>query len=222
MKRKIITIDGPAGSGKSTVSRMVAQKMKWIHFNSGALYRSLAYLFLESGKPEFVMDDYKDILIQGFNQNKETGKIFIGDKEITNVIRSSSVSQTASEIAQKKEVRDALLSVQRSIVTNLDGSVVDGRDMGTVVFPEAFLKVFLTASVMSRAKRRFLELQKLGENSSVESLAQEIETRDIRDANRDVAPMQPAFDAIELDSTYLSPEDVVEIIYSLALQRNLS
>lgn len=222
---KLVTIDGPAGSGKSTVSRMVAEKLGWLHVNTGAIYRTLALLLSESKatiESERDIQTFIDYLANNYKQDAVTGECYVNDRNVTQLIRMPVISEAASLVAKNEFVRKCLLPVQRALVTNANGAVVDGRDMGTVVFPDAPLKVFLTASPEQRAKRRALELKAQGKEVVFAELVKEIEERDSRDATRDVAPMVPAKDAIVVDSTEMDPMAVVELILRQTKERGLA
>jgi CMP/dCMP kinase len=224
---KVITIDGPAGSGKSTVSQLVALELGWIYVTTGAIYRTLALLLHEAGmlgdkqSVHNAIERFVAFLADRYRQDTRSGRVFLGDRELTNEIKSPFISEKASFVAQDELVRQKLLPVQRRVVLECNGAVVDGRDMGTVVFPEAPLKFFLTASVEERARRRIHELEKMGQTVSESELSKEISERDKRDSDRKVAPMVPASDAITLDCTQLSPEEVVKTILKYSLERGL-
>lgn len=221
---KLITIDGPAGSGKSTVSRMVAERLGWLHLNTGAIYRTLAVL-LDEAKASLEntreVQTFIDYLAKHYRQDPHTGDCYVENRNVTQLIRMPSISEAASMVAKNELVRELLLPVQRNIVSFANGAVVDGRDMGTIVFPKAKLKVFLTATPEQRAKRRALELRAQGKEVVFAELVREIEERDARDESRSVAPMVPANDAILLDSTEMDPDAVVEFILKNASDRGL-
>ncbi|NBX16994.1 MAG: (d)CMP kinase [Proteobacteria bacterium] len=221
---KVITIDGPAGSGKSTVSRMLAHKLGWIYVTTGAIYRTLALMLFEAGtgvQDRGSIERFVAFLSERYRQDPRSGRVFLGDREITHEIRTPFVSEQASLVAQDELVRRRLLPVQRKVVLDCNGAVVDGRDMGTVVFPDAPLKIFLTASPEQRARRRLEELRSQNLEPSFEELVREIHDRDARDANRVVAPMRPADDAVLLDSTELEPAAVVRAVLKLCADRGL-
>lgn len=218
-KTTVITIDGPAGSGKSTVALKLANKMNWKYVTTGSIYRVFAYIVIKESL-EFNDENIKYVsqnLISYYEQNLVTGAVFYKNENITDKIRLPEVSEKTSIIAANYLVRELLLPLQRKIVLGCGGAIVDGRDMGTIVFPEALLKVYLYASPEERAKRRITELNIKGELVDFNTLLKEIYDRDDRDANRAVAPMRPAMDAIILDSTLLSIDQVVQEIYAKAL-----
>jgi cytidylate kinase len=221
---KVITIDGPAGSGKSTVSRLLAHRLGWIYVTTGAIYRTLALMLVEAGtnvQDRGSVERFVAFLSERYRQDSRSGRVFLGERELTHEIRTPFVSEQASLVAQDELVRRRLLPVQRKVVLDCNGAVVDGRDMGTVVFPDSPLKIFLTASPEQRAQRRLEELRAQNLEPSLEELLREIHERDARDANRVVAPMRPADDAILLDSTELEPAAVVRAVLKLCVDRGL-
>jgi cytidylate kinase len=221
---KVITIDGPAGSGKSTVSRMLAHRLGWIYVTTGAIYRTLALMLYEAGtgvQDRGSIERFVAFLSERYRQDPRSGRVFLGDREITHEIRTPFVSEQASLVAQDELVRRRLLPVQRKVVLDCNGAVVDGRDMGTVVFPDAPLKIFLTASPEQRAQRRMDELRAQNLEPSLDELIREIHERDARDSNRLVAPMRAAEDAVLLDSTELEPNAVVRAVLRLCVDRGL-
>ncbi len=221
---RVVTIDGPAGSGKSSAARELSSRLGWDYVTTGAIYRTLGLLFVESGedyKNEDAADRLVSFLTENYGQDPRSGRVALGDRNVTQDIRSPQISEMASIVAQNEYIRRKLLPVQRKVVLSCQGAVVDGRDMGTVVFPEAPLKVFLSATAEERARRRAEELLEKGSRVSVEALVREIHERDERDANRSCAPMKPAEDAVLIDSTKLSLDEVIEQIIGLCSQRGL-
>lgn len=221
---KVITIDGPAGSGKSTVSRMLAHQLGWIYVTTGAIYRTLALMLFEAGagvQDRGSVERFVAFLSERYRQDPRSGRVFLGEREMTHEIRTPFISEQASIVAQDELVRRRLLPVQRKVVLDCNGAVVDGRDMGTVVFPDAPLKIFLTASSEQRALRRLEELRSQNLEPSLDELIREIHERDARDATRLVAPMRAAEDAVVLDSTELEPAHVVRAILKLCVDRGL-
>ena len=222
----VITIDGPSGSGKGTVAGRLAEHLGWKLLDSGALYRLLAFAAVNHG----VALDNEDLLSQlaahldvqfvGATEGKAARIVLEGD-DVTQAIRNEDVAAGASKVAALPAVREALLQRQRAF-QEFPGLVADGRDMGTVVFPDAPLKVFLTASAEERARRRYLQLKAKGGDVSLPRLLDEIRARDERDTQRAIAPLKPAADAIQLDSTELSIEQVLERIMSEIALRDIT
>jgi cytidylate kinase len=210
----VITIDGPSGAGKGTASTLLAKKLGWHFLDSGAIYRVLAVASLHHQIPA---DDESGLLplASGLDVNFETTehgvRVILEGEDVSDTIRTEEVGATASKIASLPSIREALLRRQRGF-KQAPGLVADGRDMGTVVFPEAQVKIFLTASAEERADRRFNQLKDKGHDVSMPRLLADIKARDERDANRTVAPLMPAKDALVLDSTELSVEQVIEKI----------
>lgn len=203
----VIAIDGPSGVGKGTLSQMLARDLGWHYLDSGALYRILAWAALRNGiesADEAELLSLAAALNASFAQNPDASLgIYLDDACITQAIRASEVGHFASQIAVKPAVRDALLDWQRRF-RQTPGLVADGRDMGTVVFPDAILKIFLTASAEERAKRRQKQLREQGVDVNLASVVRDIESRDYRDSHRSVAPLKPAADAVLVDTTGLS------------------
>ena len=207
--KKIIAIDGPAGAGKSTVSKICAARLGYTYIDTGAMYRTVALKVLQSGAP--VEEIIKDIDIK----LDAAGKVFLDEREVTKEIRTPEVSRGASDVAKFGFVRKKLTELQREMATQ--GKVImDGRDIGTQVLPNADLKIFLTATVDERAHRRFLELKEKNLPVDFEQIKKEISLRDKQDSEREIAPLAQAEDAMLLDSTDLTIEQVVEKILELA------
>lgn len=222
----VITIDGPSGSGKGTIAGLLAKQLGWNLLDSGALYRLLAFAARNHGV-DLTNEEALKLLAAHLDVQfiaAEAGqgqKIILEGEEVTDAIRNEYVGAGASQVASLPAVREALLQRQRAF-REMPGLVADGRDMGTVVFPEAPLKVFLTASAEERAQRRYLQLKAKGDDVNLASLLEEIRARDERDTQRAVAPLKPAVDAIQLDSTELSIEQVMERILSEVALRDLA
>ncbi len=222
MNAPVIAIDGPSGSGKGTVARRVAEALGWHLLDSGAVYRVTAVAAAEAG---VALDDHAGIaglaasLDLRFSVGEDGGeRIELAGHDVTRAVRDETAGAAASVIAAVPEVRAALLALQRSF-RRPPGLVADGRDMGSTVFPDAFLKVFLTASAEARAERRHKQLKEQGFDGSLAALFDDIAKRDARDAARAVAPMRPAADAIQIDSTALDAEQVVRQVLGMARSR---
>jgi len=215
----VITIDGPSGSGKGTISRMLANRLGWHFLDSGALYRLVALAAIRHG---IQFDDIEglqtlaahlDVQFATDDEARETAVLLEGE-EVTNEIRSEECGNNASKVASLQVVRDALLERQRAF-KQPPGLVADGRDMGTVVFPCAELKIFLTASAEERASRRYKQLKEKNLDANIDSLLDELSLRDERDRSRAVSPLKPAEDAIEIDSSHMGIEEVLDAIHKL-------
>ena len=207
--KKIIAIDGPAGAGKSTVSKICAARLGYTYIDTGAMYRAVALKVLQSSKP--VEEIIKDVEIK----LDAAGKVFLDGVDVTKEIRTPEVSRGASDVAKFGFVRKKLTELQREMAAQ--GEVImDGRDIGTQVLPNADLKIFLTATVEERARRRFLELKEKNLPVDFEQIKKEIALRDKQDSEREIAPLAQAEDAILLDSTSLTIEQVAEKILELA------
>lgn len=208
----IITVDGPSGAGKGTLCYALAEKLGYALLDSGAIYRVTALAALqrktdltnESALAELA----RHLDIQFILQNGEVN-ILLADMNVSHLIRTQEVADAASKVAVFPQVRSALLQLQQDFAKN-DGLIADGRDMGTVVFPNAQVKLFLDASAEERAKRRYKQLQNKGINGNFEQILAEIKERDFRDRNREVAPLKPADDALLLDSTTLNIGEVID------------
>lgn len=206
----LITIDGPAGSGKGTIAKQLSQELKLNYLDSGAIYRILGFHLKENNIPiendALVKERIQKAKIQ-FIENT----IYLNDRDVTDAIRTESIAKMASLIAAKKTVRESILDLQRSFLQK-PGLVAEGRDMGTVVFPEAKHKFFLTATVEERASRRYKQLISKGFDVNIADLVVEIQERDFRDTNRTISPLVPAANAVIIDTTELSPSQVIEFI----------
>ena len=212
--KKIIAVDGPAGAGKSTVSKICAAKLGYTYIDTGAMYRAVALKVLQSDKPvddSLIVDVTRDIRIE----LDESARVFLDGREVTTQIRTPEVSRTASLVAKVGYVRQKLTELQRQMASR--GNVImDGRDIGTQVLPNADLKIFLTATVAERARRRFDELKAKGHAADLAQIETEITLRDKQDSEREIAPLAQAEDAILLDTTRLTIDEVVAEILRLA------
>lgn len=219
----VMTIDGPSGSGKGTISLRVARKLGWHMLDSGALYRLVAFGVEKHGislQDEAKLADYARHLDVRFEQAEGCDElaIFLEGEDVTRGIRTERCGNAASKVAAIQAVRDALLDLQRGF-SRLPGLVADGRDMGTTVFPNAGLKIFLTASAEERAKRRYKQLKDKGIDVSLPALLKEIAERDTRDSQRTASPLKPAADAVQLDTSNLSIDEVVQRVEQLYYER---
>lgn len=213
-----IAIDGPAGAGKSTIAKLVADKKGFIYVDTGAMYRSIALYIIEN---DIDVDD--DEAVKNACDNIDISlkyvdgvqHVYLNDKDVSTDIRREEVGNMASKAATKKAVRERLLNLQRDIAAAND-VIMDGRDIGTFVLPNAELKIYLTASVMTRAKRRFDQLTEKGENPDMDKIAEDIEKRDYQDMHREIAPLKQADDAVYLDTSDMTIDEVVDKIISLS------
>ena len=210
----VVTIDGPSGSGKGTIAALLARKLGWALLDSGALYRVTALAALNQ-HVDFADADALSLVASNldvqFIPSEDGLVIVLAGKRVSDSLRTEEVGALASQVAALPAVRAALLQRQRDFARQ-PGLVADGRDMGTVVFPSAQVKIFLTASVAERAKRRFEQLHQKGIDASFERLLADIQARDERDSQRAVAPLKPADDAIILDSTQMSIQEVLAAV----------
>ena len=206
--KKIIAVDGPAGAGKSTVSKIVAAKLGYTYIDTGAMYRAVA---LKSSRS---CEDLVDIIEDTEIELDDKSRVFLDGQEVTNEIRTPEISKLASDVSKFGFVRKKLTELQRKMATR--GSVImDGRDIGTEVLPNADLKIFLTASIEERARRRFEELQAKGQTVNFDAVKNELALRDKQDSEREIAPLKQAEDAILIDSTNLMIDEVVGKILTL-------
>lgn len=212
-----IAIDGPAGAGKSTVAKRVAKELGFIYVDTGALYRSLAVYFLKNGlKPENtekIAQICKEAKV-GIEYENGVQQVYLNDENVTTLLRTEEVGNMASVSSAIEEVREHLLELQRDLARTKD-VVMDGRDIGTNILPHADVKVYLTASVETRAKRRYDELQEKGILCDLDEIAHDIAERDFRDMNREIAPLKQADDAVLVDSSDMTIDEVVYTIKEL-------
>lgn len=212
----VVTIDGPGGSGKGTISYLLAKALGWHFLDSGLLYRALAYVALAE---KLNLTQEKELASLAFNLDvRFNDGVYYKEKEIKDLIRTEYNGNIASQIAVFPAVRKALLERQRAF-RQPPGLVADGRDMGTQVFKDANLKIFLEASPEERAKRRFLQLKNQAGDVTLQTLLIEIKERDRRDRERAVAPLRPAEDAVVIDTTHLGIEQVLDLVKNLVKQR---
>jgi len=211
----VVTVDGPAGAGKSTVSKLLAKRLGYLYVDTGAMYRAVAVLLKQKGQSESLDQRTLEEICQGLDLQfvQKDGKLHLlaNGKNVTEEIRKPDISSLASAVSTKGVVREKLSKVQRSI-GKAGGVVLEGRDMGTVVFPDADIKFFLDADPEIRSKRRFLELKEKGEKTTAGEVYQKMLERDRNDSSRQLAPLKPAKDAIIVDSTNLQIEEVVQVL----------
>ncbi len=220
-KRLIIAIDGPAGSGKSTVSRILAEKISYMYLDTGLLYRAVAYKAMQ-GKISLNDDDALRKLCEGIVIRPETGsinmRVLIDGEDVSDKVRTEEIGMLASSVSANPAVRDALLFTQRS--AGMDGGIVaEGRDMGTVVFPGADVKFFLVADVDERAKRRYLQLKNNGVPADPVEIRKGLVARDSQDMQREIAPLKPADDSVVIDSTEIDAGQVVDRMINILEKR---
>jgi cytidylate kinase len=220
----IITVDGPSGSGKGTICQRLAKQMDWHLLDSGALYRLTALAAHHHG---ISMEDEESIKVvaahldvQFLASHTTEIKIVLEGEEVTDAIRAEKIGSDASVVASMPTVRQALLQRQRDFAAT-PGLIADGRDMGTVVFPEARLKIYLDASAEERASRRYKQLISKGVSASLEDILSDIKARDERDMNRTISPLKPAPDAVILDTTQMTIEEVLEVVLDEAKHKGL-
>ena len=217
-KINVITIDGPSASGKGFLSREIAKIYDLSILDSGSLYRLFAFFVKEGNKISDVSDNIQNNI--QFRTSNDDLIITNNSKDITDMLRTETIATLASELSTRQEVREALYDIQRSFYDK-KGLVADGRDMGTVVFRDAKLKIFLTASTEVRAKRRYLELQNRGQEVNMPALIDDIEQRDYKDTSRDLSPLLPADDAYIIDSSKMSQAEVLSVAMKLIKEEYL-
>jgi CMP/dCMP kinase len=214
----VLTIDGPSGSGKGTISQQVARRLGWHYLDSGAIYRAVglaaAWEGIDLSDPQAVAACAARTEIRFESTEEGDLHVLVNGKDATRLLRTETAAAAASAIAAHPPVREALLDLQKRF-KQLPGLVADGRDMGTVIFPEAEYKIFLTASAEERAKRRYKQLKDKGVSVNLDSLLHEIAARDERDAGRAVAPLKPADEAMILDTTGMPITEVIEHVLAV-------
>jgi CMP/dCMP kinase len=222
LKKLIIAIDGPVGSGKSTLARRVAELLGYVYVDTGAMYRALAFKALRGG---LALDGHDDDLVAlaratriDLRAEDGTQRVFLDHDDVTTAIRTPEVSQAASKIAVNPGVRQVLVAEQRR-AGERGGVVMEGRDIGSVVFPDAQLKIFLTASPETRAERRWREHEQKGDHTNLQRTLEEIHERDRRDLQRSTSPLVRAADAVVVDSTAMEPEEVARLVVLLAKEQ---
>ena len=217
----IVAIDGPAASGKSTSAKLLAKELDFLYLDTGAMYRCVSWAII---KDEIDLSNDRQLLnfLKIFKIDlKNTGNrssFYVNNKDVTDLIRKSNISQRVSEVSAIPDIRDFMVDIQRNYAKS-ENCVMEGRDIGTVVFPRAEVKFFIIASDEVRAKRRKLELESLGEKKSLSELIDEIRRRDDFDSNRGHSPLKKAFDAIEIDTTDLSIDEQVKLMLGIVKQK---
>ena len=221
----VITIDGPSGAGKGTISRIVAKKLGFHYLDSGALYRLLGlcsqrhHVSVTNVKSLAALAEHMDVEFKTTKSGEFT--ILLEGEDVTREVRTEETGALASQVAQYPEVREALLKRQR-LFARAPGLVADGRDMGTVIFPDAPVKIYLTASAEERASRRYKELIAKGENVSLPALVEQVRSRDERDMTRESSPLRPAAGAINIDTSSLSIQEVTDTVLNLLTVKGFS
>ena len=209
--KKIITIDGPSASGKGLLVRKLAKELDFILLDSGLLYRAYSYCFDKEKNHDSAMNFFSQLTIEGVASEME---VFEGNNNITQLLRHENVALSASKLSSLKETRENLIAFQRGLANDY-GLIADGRDMGTVVFPDAATKIFLIADVEVRAERRFLELQNTGQGVNMRDLIEDIRLRDEADRAREISPLVPATDSVEVNSSNLTPQEVLNKVLQI-------
>ncbi|WP_144283774.1 (d)CMP kinase [Chryseobacterium echinoideorum] len=221
MKKPVIAIDGYSSTGKSSISKIIAEKLGIVHLDTGALYRGITWFALQNCTDkdgninlQKLYESFASIKLE-FKRDEDELVLYVNQINVSKEIRTAEVSDQVSFIAKQKEVRDFLLETQRSIARN-GGVIMDGRDIGTVVLPSADFKFFLTASIEERTKRRYDELLSLGLDANIDQVRENLIERDRIDSEREISPLKKADDAIEIDNTNLSKSQTIEsILYHL-------
>ena len=216
-----IAIDGPSGAGKSTIARLLAADLRFIYVDTGALYRAVGYTMLQEGidpaDAAAVEERLPELQVE-LRYVDGVQRVFVNDQDVSDCIRTPEVSMAASAVSALPAVRQFLLQLQRDLAAS-SNVIMDGRDIGTVVLPDAGLKIFLTASPEERARRRYLELQEKGADTTLEAVLEDMRQRDHNDSNRAAAPLKAAEDAVMVDTTGCSLEEAVERMKKLAKER---
>ena len=209
--KKIITIDGPSASGKGLLAKELAKELDFILLDSGLLYRAYSYCFDKEKNHDSAMNFFSQLSIQGVTGAME---VFEGNRNITPELRHENIALSASKLSSLKETRENLIAFQRGLASDC-GLIADGRDMGTVVFPDAATKIFLIADIEVRAERRFLELQNAGQGVNMRDLIEDIRLRDEADRAREISPLVPAADSVEVNSSNLTPQEVLNKVLQI-------
>ena len=216
MKKIVVAIDGPAGAGKSTIAKLAAEKLGYAYIDTGAMYRSVAWKFLQTGREfdEAFISELANTMIIEFKPEAKINRVFVDGTEVTEAIRTPEVTAIVSRVAAIGAVRE-----QQRRMGEIGGVLMDGRDIGTVVFPHAQLKIFLTASVEERARRRYKEMVEKGQQVELAQLQEDIAARDKQDSERAISPLRQAEDALLLDTSDMSIAQVTDKILQLVQER---
>ncbi|HHN64611.1 MAG TPA: (d)CMP kinase [Nitrospirae bacterium] len=209
--KRVITIDGPSGAGKSTIAKRLATELGFEYLDTGALYRAVALYLRRSGCDENISDEEISRLLEGLKISFSDGRVFINNEDVTDRIRTPEIGHFSSVFSARAPVREFLMGVQRGFPEEHD-TVAEGRDMGTVVFPDAWKKFFITASIEERTRRRFKQLQEMGKAVTLDEALRDVKERDERDSNRKIAPLKKPADAVHIDTTELSLEETLQCI----------
>ncbi len=216
-----VAIDGPAGAGKSTLSRKLAQRLGFIYIDTGALYRTVGLKFLEKGIDTSLECDIEAILNETKVEIKFVNgeqRVFLNGDDVSDKIRTPEASMMASAVSAKPPVRAFLLDIQRDLAKQ-NNAIMDGRDIGTVVLPDAQIKIFLTASPEVRARRRYLELTEKGQTVTFEEVYEDMKVRDYNDSHRDIAPLKPADDSVIVDTSEYDFEESLTALYNVIKEK---
>ncbi len=209
-----IAIDGPSAAGKSTIAEIISKKLNYVHLDTGAMYRCVALAVMRQG---FSYDDEQaviSVLQKTDIQMKQDGSVFLNGEDVSDLIRTDAISMGASDVSKLPSVRTFLVELQQKMAES-GGYIMDGRDIGTVVLKDAAVKIYLTATIEARAMRRYLENQKRGLNSDLKSLEKEIAQRDYQDTHRQYSPLTKADDAVEIDTSDMTIDEVVTAIMKI-------
>ena len=220
MKKIVVAIDGPAGAGKSTIAKLAAEKLGYAYIDTGAMYRSVTWKFLQTGREfdEAFISELANTMIIEFKPEAKINRVFVDGTEVTEAIRTPEVTAIVSRVAAIGAVREAMVEQQRRM-GEIGGILMDGRDIDTVVFPHAQLKIFLTASVEERARRRYKEMVEKGQQVELAQLQEDIAARDKQDSERAISPLRQAEDALLLDTSDMSIAQVTDKILQLVQER---
>ena len=213
MKKIVVAIDGPAGAGKSTIAKLAAEKLGYAYIDTGAMYRSVAWKFLQTGREfdEAFISELANTMIIEFKPEAKVNRVFVDGTEVTEAIRTPEVTAIVSRVAAIGAVREAMVEQQRRM-GEIGGVLMDGRDIGTVVLPNATVKIFLTASAEARAQRRAKELAEKGQPADLATVLADIRQRDYQDSHRAVAPLKQAEDAILVDTSDIGLQESFDLL----------